>query len=81
MSKMDAYEKGHGPGQPAPDKFQLHPGDIEWTKNPPKGAEGVNGKKAGSATPGGAKLKALSGGQRRDLAKRLRAKLQKKPTA
>jgi hypothetical protein len=79
MAKMDAYEKGHGPGQPAPDKFQYKPGDIEWTK-PPKGA--VKAPRAAATPPGkqrvNATVKGLSSGQRNDLATRLRAKLGKR---
>lgn len=51
-----------------PNKGDLGPGDIEWIK-PPKSAERVNKPPVKVAT------KKLSGSQRGDLARRLRAKL------
>jgi len=76
MAKAAAgFEKGHGPGQPAPEKFQLHPGDIEWTK-PPKSAAKAPARERVNAT-----VKALAPHQRRDLAKRIKAKLGKRPKA
>ena len=89
MSKAAGFAKGHGPGEPAPEKFQLHPGDVEWTK-PPKGvakgpamgpAKGKQRVNASADDGPRATVKGLNPGQKRDLAKRIKAKLRKRPKA
>jgi len=67
--KQKVPQTGDNPnidGGPQPEKFQYHEGDIEWIK-PPAGVRG--------ATPETATPKALSKEQRRDLGKRIKAKL------
>lgn len=67
---VPGYEKGHGPGQPAPAKFQYKPGDIEWTKQ-------SKGRTA-SADDGPRVTAKLNTSQRADLARRVKAKLKRK---
>jgi hypothetical protein len=73
-------QTGDNPNQPGygPNKGDLQAGDITWVTPPPnmeeKGGR-LQPKKRVNAGPESATPKKLSGGQRRDLARRIRAKL------
>lgn len=70
-------QTGDNPNQTGvgPNKGDLKPGDITWVTPPPNMAERNGRLTPTGAGPEGATTKGLSKAQRRDLGKRIKAKL------